>query len=254
MLQEFRFSVAMDFDILDEFEGYAKETFENVVRDAVKIVLDQDNGEDFQVISLIQGFQVLDDPNNNLSRRSLAKSKLTSGMSRNIQQKMKGLRVLLNIYANVRSATKYTTASLVESVTLAFDEEGEREAFILDLQVKDAETFSPINVMNKFSINNDEVHVIEKGGPSAWIYICIGAGGGILIFSLFAYFVLRRRHHTGTSITLTEIERMNSPVDPNLHRTIECLDDAGDVSTMGDTFGHPGYITHQPLRRDEIVR
>jgi len=228
----------MDFDTLDEFEGHAKDIFENHVREAIKIILDDTNSEDFAIVASIVGFEVLDNTND-LPRRSLLEKK--------------GLRIFINISATVRSATTYSTSSLIESIELAFGEYNQRYTFVFTLQIKDPNTFESINFIDKILINNKEVHMIAEGGPSALIYIGIGAGGGILVFSIFSYFFCRRWYDTGSSITNTEIERMNSPVDPRLHKTIEFAGDYGDVSTLGDTYVHPGSVVHPRLLQNNTI-
>lgn len=190
----------MDFDEVSQFNGKAKKTFEQTTDNLIKTILDDKHGgEEFNVISSINGFETIVPGSDGVSvtgnsdsgraryiMRRLFGYKETNLSNRNLQLSGNGLRVFIDAFIDVRSGTTFTTNTLIEDVIEALDEQSEREAFILSLQVADSTgTFSPINTMSKFKINNEEIYVIVKEDkPSALTYI--GAGAGIAVCALSA--------------------------------------------------------------------
>ena len=88
---------------------------------------------------------------------------------------------------------------MISDIIKALDEQSERETFILALQLADTtNTFSPINAMSKFKINNEEiVMIVKKDNTNAWTYIGVGAGIGVsvLAFIVIGFTVIRRRRN-----------------------------------------------------------
>ena len=187
--------MSMDFDELEELQGRATRIFETEVNKLLKVVLDDINGDEFNVISSIEDSQVI-----------------------NPDQARKGLRIVLNVYLDVRAGTQYDTASLIEEVKKALDEGSERDAFILLLQEADNPSFGSINFLDKFTINNDEIRLTQKGGDNYMLYYIIGGGiaAGVVAFLVTGIACTRRRRESMSLMSFTDPDFISSPVDPRI--------------------------------------
>lgn len=207
----------MEFDELQVFAGRATKIFEMELDKMIEIVLDA-KGDDFDVITSVRDSQII------LSDEAA-------------EEERTGLRVSIAMYVDVRSGTTYTTASLIDDMKTVLDEEGERETFILALQDADT-TFSSINFMNKFSINDEEIPLIKKEGTNIWMYIGPGIGGVALITAVFAFVFIRRQGDEMSFINNGDFYDP-PPIDQRVSATIEVGDDIGELSTLGDTSAYP---------------
>ena len=203
-LQSFEIYISMDFDEIQEFGGEAKDIFQHTTDEFIKTILDEKHeGVDFTITTSIVGFEMIV-PNGIDSgdtgyriRRSLNQFK--SIMRRKIQSSESTLRIFIIANIHVRSGTLFTSDTLISDIIKALDEQSERETFILALQLADTtNTFSPINAMSKFKINNEEiVMIVKKDNTNAWTYIGVGAGIGVsvLAFIVIGFTVIRRRRN-----------------------------------------------------------
>jgi len=181
----------MDFDDLKVFGGKATKIFEKETDEVIGLALDNLDSN-FNVVTSIKDLVVLiPEPS---ERRKLSYfSQLQLRLSRNMQETTTGLRVILDVYLDVRSGTTFSSAILIDSIKSSLDTVDEREAFIVSLQLADS-TFAPINSMTKFTINDEEIPVIEKSSIP-WIYVGIAVGAAALILSIVAVFIIRRRRN-----------------------------------------------------------
>ena len=181
----------MDFDDLKVFTGRATKIFEKETDEVIGRALDNLDSN-FNVVTSIKDLVVLiPEPS---ERRKLSYfSQLQLRLSRNMQETTTGLRVILDVYLDVRSGTTFSSAILIDSIKSSLDTVDEREAFIVSLQLADS-TFAPINSMTKFTINDEEIPVIEKSSIP-WIYVGIAVGAAALILSIVAVFIIRRRRN-----------------------------------------------------------
>ena len=181
----------MDFDDLKVFTGRATKIFEKETDEVIGLALDNLDSN-FNVVTSIKDLVVLiPEPS---ERRKLSYfSQLQLRLSRNMQETTTGLRVILDVYLDVRSGTTFSSATLINSIKSSLDTVDKREAFIVSLQLADS-TFAPINFMTKFTINDEEIPVIEKSSIP-WIYVGIAVGAAALILSIVAVFIIRRRRN-----------------------------------------------------------
>jgi hypothetical protein len=145
---------------------------------------------------------------------------------------------------------------LIEEIKSALDENAERDAFILALQTSD-KAFAPINFMQKFTINDEEIELIETNKPIPWIYIGPGIGVGALAVSLIGFLFVRRRRDDSMSFIEGEFREPTLPSDPRVQSTIDVIDqDLGDMSTLGDPVnphGHNMFTEVQSVQEDEVT-
>lgn len=181
----------MDFDDLKVFGGKATKIFEKETDEVIGLALDNLDSN-FNVVTSIKDLVVLiPEPS---ERRKLSYfSQLQLRLSRNMQETTTGLRVILDVYLDVRSGTTFSSATLINSIKSSLDTVDKREAFIVSLQLADS-SFAPINSMTKFTINDEEIPVIEKSSIP-WIYVGIAVGAAALILSIVAVFIIRRRRN-----------------------------------------------------------
>jgi len=115
--------------------------------------------------------------------------------------------------------------------------QSERDTFIMALQTAD-NTFSDINVISKFTINDEEIPLVERPGPIPWAIIAPSIGAGALVMSVVGLLLLRRRRDS-MSFMDGEFFDPPPPTDPRVSRTIEVEQDLGEISTLGDPV-YPG--------------
>ena len=190
-MQEFKFFISMDFDDLKVFTGRATKIFEKETDEVIGLALDNLDSN-FNVVTSIKDLVVLI-PEPSERRKLLNLSQRQLHLSRNMQETTTGLRVILDVYLDVRSGTTFSSATLINSIKSSLDTVDKREAFIVSLQLADS-TFAPINSMTKFTINDEEIPVIEKSSIP-WIYVGIAVGAAALILSIVAVFIIRRRRN-----------------------------------------------------------
>lgn len=257
-MQSFEFYITMEFDTLQSFEGKAKKIFEQAVDLMIKEVLDR-SGDSFLVASNIERTEIVypeveGDENssgggdNRRSLSSLASLPSSSSSSfqygiftnhtRTTQASSTGLRVILRVFIDVRSGTTFQKEMLISDIKTAVDEQSEREAFIFSLQIADS-TFAPINTMNKFSIDDEEIPLLERDGPIPWQIVGPSIGVGALVISVVGFLFLRRRRDS-MSFVDGDFYDPPPPVDPRVSRTIEVEQDQGEMSTLGDPVYHGG--------------
>ena len=188
-LQEFQFSLAMEFDELQVHPGKKSESIlEESTNALIKKKLDHD-GDHFYVDAKILGSKQIHPKESN---RNLERLK-NQARRRNRDAESLGLQILMNLIINVRSETTFTSSALIESMKVALDEIEERESFILRLQNQDP-YFSPINSIINIIINDQEIiPVIQKNtGVSSRIYwvmaICL-----VAILVLAFILIMRKR-------------------------------------------------------------
>lgn len=216
----------MDFDNLQVFEGKAKKIFEQELDDLIKSVLDEETGDDFNVVSSVEDEQII--PKGDGARRRLN--------LRLVQETGQGLRVFIDVFLDVRSARTYEKSFFIETISTALDSEAEREAFILTLQLSDS-TFAPINVMSKFTINDEEIPVIQKPSATPWVYIGPIVGVCAMTLSVVAFFLVRRRRRDDPSFNEAEFyEDPHPPIDKRISTEVNVTENDADVSTLGDPF------------------
>jgi len=241
-MQEFDFNVVMDFDPLQPFMGTAEGVYEIETAKFIEILLeDKHPGNDFDVSASMENYEVIDTSEiarDSAGRRFLMKldEPYVVGVTRR-NQVGSGLRVFTRMMINIRSETTFETATLIDDVSDALDEKGERETFILALQRAD-NTFITIEAMVRFSINNEEIPVRVEDGPSPWIYIGPGIGAGALVVTIVGFVFLRRRRD---AMTFAEADFDEPPVvDQRVATTINVDDDdtRGDVSILTDPVFH----------------
>ena len=201
----------MDFDELQVFAGKAKKVFEHTTDKLIDEVLDR-LGDDFKVVTSVGDVQIIVSDegtgvgnrrrrmlsSNDLNQSSLNNNVITtmgdirSYLKRNLQETPTGLRVFVDVFVDVRSGTTYKPSVLINEIKSALDENSERDAFILSLQTADV-TFAPINVMKKFTINDEEIALVRAPNTTRWIYIGPGIGVGVLAIAFVIVFVSCRR-------------------------------------------------------------
>ncbi len=220
----------MDFDNLQAFEGKAKHIFETTTDGVVENILESETNDDFQVITRVKDTEIIF-PDNSRQRRRMLK--------RSLQVASSGLRVYLDVFVYVRSGTTYTNESLIDEIKKALDSNEERENFILALQLDDV-TFAPINVMNKFTINDEEIPVTQKSGGIPWMFIGPGIGAAALVVAVVGSIIYFRRRRD--EMSFHEGEFFEPPmIDHRVSSTVEVDEDPGEVSTLGDPifpYGH----------------
>lgn len=207
----------MEFDELQNFEGKAKKIFEQEVDTMIKLVLDR-NGDSFRVASSIERTEIVvpEIETDGGEIRSLSLENYGIGFNRKLQVSSTGLRVILRVFVDVRSGNTFDKEKLISFIKTALDEQSEREAFIIALQLSDS-TFAPINVMSKFTIDEEEIPLVERSGPIPWEIVGPSIGVGALVISVIGFLLLRRRRD---SMSFVDGDFYDPPptVDPRVSR------------------------------------
>lgn len=234
--QSFELYIVMEFDSLVEFKGKDKNTFEEKMDALVKSLLDE-NGDDFSVVSRINRFERIEKSRSRRNHRG-----------RRLQEIPSGLKVISDVYVDVRAETQYTAGELSQTILAAFNKEQVRENFIYSLQTSEStKTFSSISIMTMISINKEEMEfssVNNNGGigmSNSMLYAIVGGGIGAIVAILlgFLFFIQRRAKSNNSSSKFTGSQtRLPSPQnDPRIAYTIEVNQDVGEISTIGDPLG-----------------
>lgn len=188
-LQEFQFSLAIEFD---ELHVHPDKTSESILEEAtnalIKKELDHD-GDSFYVDTEILGSKPIlpEEPKRNLYRLK------NQARRRNQDAESLGLQILMNLIINVRSETTFTASVLIERMKVSLDQIEERESFILQLQNQD-QYFSPINSIINIIINDEEIILATQKqiGASSRIYMVIALSLAAIVVLAFLLIVHRR--------------------------------------------------------------
>ncbi len=193
-LQQFTLFVDMTFD---EFRGndlgeksmrVFESTLTTLVSNALKALEDA-----FSVETYFKSYDLLYE--DGAVRRRLS---ISPPQVRRMQQLDVGLRILADVYVSVRSSETYSSKILIANIKPSFDELKEREDFIVTLQRMDS-TFSPINEITSFKLNDDEVYFYSASRQQLGLST-IGLSAAIIsvgaLFCCASYLFVHKLHLT----------------------------------------------------------